>query len=151
MKSAFKTYKINKIKSYFKKKSCVILCHVPNSSAKNWLKIQKQFYNYNIKCYKIHNNITKEVLSNSIFKNLVLMPKGSVCLIYFEEETKLRVKIQQLLTLNKSILILGLKLNNKVYSYSQLKTLFTINYEKNVKVFQKSLKKLLKLPYTKFN
>ena len=79
------------------------------------------------------------------------MPKGSVCLIYFEEETKLRVKIQQLLTLNKSILILGLKLNNKVYSYSQLKTLFTINYEKNVKVFQKSLKKLLKLPYTKFN
>jgi hypothetical protein len=76
---------------------------------------------------------------------------GNLCLLSFKDNKKNTVNIQEIVKIDPSMAFLGLKLNNKFYSSSQLKTLSTLNYKDNVQILNKSLKKLLKLPYYNLN
>ena len=59
------------------------------------------------------------------------------------------VVLQEIIKLDPTLTFLGVKLNNKIYSESQILKIFSLDYSQNVKVFNNSLKRLLKFPYQK--
>lgn len=149
MKFELKSYKLQKTKSYFKEKPLFFMFNVSNLNSKSWLKTEQVFFNYNLKYYKVYNTLSKKFLEKSIFKNTAVLMNGSICLVDFNKNEDIQINLQKIIKLNPSMPFLGLRLNTKVYSLSQLNTVSTINYNKTIKVFNKSLKKLLKLPYYK--
>jgi ribosomal protein L10 len=143
-----KTYKILKIKRTLKKNPLIFFFHITNLNAKNWKEIeQKNFKNY-IKCYKLYNTLTKSVLKKSVLSTASIFVHGSLCIVYY---IKNETEIQKLLKLNKKLPFICLKLNKNLYSYNQLKNISTLNYNTNIKIFNKVLLKLLKNPYYKIN
>jgi hypothetical protein len=74
---------------------------------------------------------------------------GSICLVYFSENADFAVDLQKVIKVSPTMPFLGLKFNNKIYSSTQLKTISSLNYGKTVRVFNNSLKRLLKIPYYK--
>jgi hypothetical protein len=109
--------------------------------------MEQIFYNHHLKYSKTYNTLSKKSLEKSIFKNIVIMMDGSICLVYFDKKADFATDLQKILKISRTMPFLGLKLNNKIYSSAQLKTISSLNYGKTVKVFNNSLKKLLKIPY----
>jgi ribosomal protein L10 len=143
-----KTYKTYKIKQLLKKNPLIFFFHITNLDSKNWIKIeQKNFYN-NIRCYKLCNTLTKQVINHSTLANLSIIINGSLCFVYYKNNN---TEIQKLIKLNKALPLLCLKLNKNIYSLNQLSNITTINHTKNIKIFNKTLIKLLKTPYYRLN
>jgi hypothetical protein len=149
MKFELKSYKLQKTKNYFQRKPIFFIYNVPNLNSKNWLKTEQNFYNYNLKYYKIYNTLSKKFLEKSIFKNTNMLVNNSVCLVHFSKNASTLTDVQKLINLSPLTSFLGLRLNNKIYSLPQLTTVSNINYNKNIKIFNNVLKKLLKFPYYK--
>ena len=149
MKFELKDYKLEKTKRYFQKTPAFLIFNVSNLNSKNWLKIEQELFNSNLKYYKINNTLTKYVLDSSIFSNLTTLINGSLCIIHYNNAQTTKIDTKKLLKINKSIPIVCAKLNNKVYSANQLSSVSTLNYDKNIRIFNKSLKKMLKFPYFK--
>ena len=78
------------------------------------------------------------------------MVKGPLCIIELKDSKKSLNNFNDLKKLNSSTPLISLKLNKKIYTVNQLKTITTLNYKTNVKVLNKTLKRFLKLPYYKF-
>lgn len=142
-----KKYKIYKIKNTLKKNSLVFFFHITNLNSTNNKKIEQNHFINNIKCHKLYNTLTKYAINSSIISNLNIVINGSVCLIYYKKNT---TDIQKLLKLNKKLPFICLKLNKKLYSFNQVKNLPTLNYNQNIKIFNKTLTNLLKSPFYKF-
>jgi ribosomal protein L10 len=147
--SIAKLSKTLKVKHYLKKPTLIFFLHISNLNSKNWLKIEQELFNSNLKYYKINNTLTKYVLDSSIFSNLTTLINGSLCIIHYNNAQTTKIDTKKLLKINKSIPIVCAKLNNKVYSANQLSSVSTLNYDKNIRIFNKSLKKMLKFPYFK--
>lgn len=149
MKLKLKNYKYYKIKSYFKNQKMFFIYNNSDLNFKNWLQLQQNFQNKNLKCYKLNNSLTINFLNNSIFKNLSSLINGSIIIIGLKKNTYTDLLISQLQTINTITTFLTLKLNNKIYSTSQVSTLKTLNYHKQIVIFTKSLKRFFKQPYNK--
>lgn len=149
MKFELKSYKLQKTKNYFKKKPILFMFNVSNSNSKSWLQMEQVFYKYNLKCSKTYNTLSRKSLEKSIFKNTVVLMSGSLCLVYFGKTVNSPIELQKIVKISPTMSFLGVKLNNKIYSSTQIKTLSSLNYNKTIKVFNNSLKKLLKLPHYK--
>lgn len=61
-----------------------------------------------------------------------------------------KLTFKELESVNPLISFLGCKLNNKIYSKKQIKTLKRMSYIENVSIFHSSMKTLIKRPYNKF-
>ena len=151
MKFELKNHKLEKTKNYLRRTPIIIVYQAPSLNLEHWLEIEQRLSCYGLKYFRLYNTLVVNVLTKSIFQNMNVLINSSICLARFCDSTKTPQLFQKLINLNSSILFLGLRLNNKVYSKSELRTLSTINYCTNVKIFNKSLKKLLKLPYLKIN
>lgn len=149
MKLKLKNYKYYKIKNYFKNQKMFFIYNHSDLNFKNWLHLQQNLHNKNLKCYKLNNNLTINFLNNSIFKNLSSLINGSIIIIGLKKNTYTDFLISQLQNFNKMTTFLSLKLNNKIYSNNQLSTIETFNYHKQIVIFTKSLKRFFKQPYNK--
>lgn len=149
MKFGLKDYKLQKIVTCFKKEPLVFVFNISNTNSKNWLKVEQTLHKYDMKCVKISNSLSKKSLENSIFKNINIMLNGNVCLIHSKNPKNMPVLLQEIIKLDPTLTFLGVKLNNKIYSESQILKIFSLDYSQNVKVFNNSLKRLLKFPYQK--
>ena len=149
MKLKLKNYKYYKIKNYFKNQKMFFIYNSSDLNFKNWLKLQQNFQTKNLKCYKLNNNLTINFLNNSIFKNLSSLISGSIIIISLKKNTYNDFFISQLQTLNTITTFLSLKLNNKIYSSNQVSTIKTLNYQKQIIILTKSLKRFFKQPYNK--
>jgi len=145
MNKELKTFKLYKVKHYFKNQNLVFFFHTTNLNSKRSLKIEQDLFNYELECHKITNTITRYALKNSVISNTSILISGSLCLVCLKKKT-LKIDVQKLLNISKTMPVLGVKLNKKMYSRQQLSTLSTLNYTKNVKVLNKMFKKLLKIP-----
>ena len=150
MNNELKNYKLYKVKYFLKNPPLILFFHTLNLKSVNWLKIEQDLLNFNLKYYKIQNTLTKYAVTNSIFLNLVSILNGSLCFIYPKDLNKLNNDVQKLLKINKTMPVLGLKLNKNIYSAFQLSNLSTLNYKKNIIVLNKTFKMYLKTPYYKF-
>ena len=143
-----KTFKFYKTKNCLKNEHLTMFFHMNNLNKSNWLQIEQNFYKNKLKCDKINNSVTKQVFQQSILSNLTILIQGSLCIIYPEKNQS--VNVRKVINLNKKIPLLGLKLNKNVYSKAQLNDVSTLNYRDNVKMFHKTIKQCLKIPYYKF-
>ena len=150
MINKLKLYKLNKIKKALKNYPFIFLVHTPNLNSQNLLKIEQQLFKNTLHCYKINNNLTKLVLKNSLFSSFVNLVQGPLCFIYFNpKHSSLNLNLEKLLVNKSKIIVLGVKLNKRIYTKSQIKTLNTFNYNQNIIIFNKTLKKIIKTPYHK--
>jgi ribosomal protein L10 len=151
MKLELKGYKLKKTALYFQKKPVFFLFNVTNLNSKQWLKTEQTFFHSNLKYYKVYNTLSKIFLNQSIFLQFTPIMNGNLCFLSFKDDKKNTINVQELTKIDPSMAFLGIKLNKKIYSSVQLKTLPTLNYENNIQILNKSLKKLLKLPYYNLN
>jgi ribosomal protein L10 len=149
MNKNFKTYKLYKVKHFLKNPPLIFFFHVLNLKSKNWLKIEQNLLKLNLKYYKIKNTLAKRVIKKSIFLNFSTFINGAICVIY-PKNFKITNDVQKLLKTNQTMPLLNVKLNKNFYSKEQLSTISTLNYKKNVKILNKTLKTFLKTPYYKF-
>jgi hypothetical protein len=94
---------------------------------------------------KVKNNLFKKILKESIFNNSHEIVNGCLCLLFFNNQKSINYTF--LRTVNLNLVLISVKLNNKLYSKNQLKKVITLNYLKNVKMFNKTLKNTIKKTY----
>ena len=150
MKFELKDYKLKKSIDYYRKTPIFFIFNVTNTNSKNWIKVEQDFYSQKLKRYKIYNTILIKFTEKSIFQKLNSIVNSSTCFISFKNNTS-ELNLQKLIKLNPFIFCLGLKLNHKLYSVSQLSKTSTLNYTRNINILNKLLKKTIKFPYYKLN
>ncbi len=150
MKFELKDYKLKKAIDYYKKTPIFFIFNVANTNSKNWIKVEQDFYDQQLKHYKIYNTLLIRLTEKSIFQKMNLIINSSTCFIYFKNDTS-ELNLHKLIKLNPLISCIGLKLNHKLYSVSQLSKVSTLNHTQNIKIFNKLLKKIIKFPYYKLN
>ena len=143
-----KIYQSKKIKHCLKNTNLIFFFYLTNLNSKNQLKLEKKLFINNLKLFKNKNKITYKVIKASIFYNLSTLVKGPLCIIKNTQNNN--INIQKLINLDPIVSLLAIKLNKKIYSNIQIKSLTTLNYKNNIKTLNKTLKQFLKLPYTKF-
>ena len=151
MKFTSKNYKLQKTKLCFQKTPIFFVFNTSNVNSKNWVKTEQVFFNLRLKYYRLYNNLASQFLEKSIYKNINVLISGFLCLIYFNTSKKIDLNLSKLTKLDSSISFLGLKLNNKFYSLTQLNKVSTLNYRQNIKSFNSTLKRTLEIPYKKLN
>ena len=150
MNQNLKTYKLYKVKNFIKNPPLILIFHTLNLKTTDWLKIEQNLINSDLKYYKIRNTLAKHVLKNSVFLNFSTVLNGSLCFIYPKNNKNFNNNFQKLSKISKTMPILTLKLNKKMYSSPQLSNISTLNYKKNISILNKTLKTFIKTPYYKF-
>lgn len=143
----FKTYQIIKLKKYFKKNGLFFLFHSAKLNLTKWTSTEQNLKKLNLNYYKPLNKTTVKTFKKSIYKNFSSNIAGFILLInstYKTAELNLSSIIK---SLKPSFTLVSVKLNNKVYSTTQLKGLHTLSYNKNIFNLYKVLDKQLKTSY----
>lgn len=137
MKLILKNYKFSKLKGYFKKNSILFIYN--SKIKKQFIRRMQKFQKTNVNCYYVSNSLMKKCLNNSIYSNYMFLISGLVLLKEITVKTKLT-------ELDKQDIIIGIKLNNKIYiaTNSTLKRNKALNYKNEVinllKTFKQSTK-----------
>lgn len=136
MQFNFKSYKVMKVKHYVQKEKIYIYFNGVNKNSNAWITIGQNLKIVNFKFYKISNQTSNSILSNSVYKNLKWIVNSVTLLATFQSK---KLSKQILLTNFESTLfnMLAIKINDKVYQTFQLKKNYSLNYEKSAKlIFQ---------------
>lgn len=136
------------MKHYLKAVNFFFFFQGTSVDSENWIKIEQGFANYELRYYRILNKLMSNTLKSSIFKNLVVLIHGPIILLS-SENNNAKLTFKELESINPLINLLGVRLNNKIYSKKQIKNLKKMSYSDNICIFHKSMKTLTKLPYFK--
>jgi hypothetical protein len=145
MNFELKDYKHLKLKEYFYKINFFFFFSGINLKANNWIKIEQELNKLGLNYNKINNNLALNLLKNSIFNNTIPLVNGPIILILINKIKKLSLK--NLTDINPLISLLCLRINNKIYLKAQIRNLVSLDYSKNILIFQKALKLFLKIPF----
>lgn len=129
MKLNVKDYKIKKTKKYFKNNNLFFVVSGINRSTLDWLLIKQKLKTIKLNCHQPLNNITIKALNTSILTNAGLTIKGST---FFIRPKQAKHFLGQKIITTFILLFLELliiKFNNKIYSTSNLKQTYSINYK----------------------
>jgi hypothetical protein len=126
MKLTPKNYKTIKTKSYLKKNNLFFFLNGINQNSNNWIRTKQDLQNLNLSYYKIFNKTSITTLKNSIYKNNDAPINGLTLLI---KPTNPNILITKKILFNLDpFIFLALKLNNKIYSLTQIKQIHSLNY-----------------------
>ena len=89
------------------------------------------------------------ILRNSIFKNIISIINGPILMVQ-TNNSKVQIGFKELFNVSSWVRLLGLKLNNKIYSRNQVQNLTKISYLENFRNFHNSIKTFGKMPYYVF-
>nr|BCQ06498.1 hypothetical protein [Nitzschia putrida] len=146
----FKTYQIVKLKKYFKTNNLFFLFHSAKLNLTKWSLIEQNLKKLKLNYYKPLNKTTVKTFKSSIYKNFDSNIVGFILFISPNYKT-MELNLQSLIKSLKSFSFVSLKLNNKIYSVSQLKGLNDLSYKKSAFNFYKVLDKQLKTSYVLTN
>jgi len=113
------------------------------------LKIEQSFVTNKLKYVRVLNKLMINTLTNSIFKNLIVLIHGPILLLSIDKNNS-KLTFKKLESINPLINFLGFKLNNKIYSKEQIRNLKKMSYCDNVFILHNSMKTFTKIPYHKF-
>jgi len=123
------------------------LFHSVKLSSKKWVITEQNLKKLKVSYYKPLNKVTEKTLKHSIYKNISSNVAGFVLLVNTRYKTT-NLKLQHLVkSLKSSFTLVSIKLNNKIYSTSQVKGLNDLSYEKSAFNLHKLLNKHLKTSY----
>nr|YP_009495565.1 ORF156 [Nitzschia sp. (in: diatoms)]AWQ64295.1 ORF156 [Nitzschia sp. (in: diatoms)] len=146
----FKTYQIVKLKKYFKTNNLFFLFHSAKLNLTKWSLIEQNLKKLKLNYYKPLNKTTVKTFKSSIYKNFDSNIVGFILFISPNYKT-MELNLQSLIKSLKSFSFVSIKLNNKIYSVSQLKGLNDLSYKKSAFNFYKVLDKQLKTSYVLTN
>lgn len=139
----FKDYQNIKIKNYLKNDSLLLISNGINQKSKNEILIKQEIKKLRITYYKIYNKLTVKIFKNSIYKNFTKLIYSPV--FFFTTKQKyFNVKTTKYLETLK-FFILGIKLNKKIYTITQLKNIKSTKYKSIVSMLYQFLLINLKL------
>lgn len=143
----FKTYQIVKLKEYFKNQSLFFLFHSAKLNLTRWTSTEQNLKKLKLSYYKPLNKTTVKTFKNSIYKNFSSNIAGFILFINSNSK-KIELNLPTIVkNLKPSFTLVAIKLNNKVYSTTQLKELNSLSYNKSVFNLYKVLDKQLKTSY----
>lgn len=143
----FKDYQIAKLKKYFKNNDFFFLFHSAKLNLARWTNTEQNLKKLKLNYYKPLNKVTVKIFKNSIYKNFSSSIGGFVLFINSNYKT-IELNLQSIVkNLEPSFALISVKLNNKIYSTSQLKGMKDLSYKKNVLNLHKVLDKHLKTSY----
>jgi len=135
-----KNFKIEKTKNFIKNNNLFIFFNGINRNTNDWILIEQELKRIDFNYYKICNKTSKTILNNSIFLNASSLINSMTFLLKSLEDKK---------EINKNILfknietlifsLLAIKINNRIYSKTQIKNLFSFNYKDNKLLLYKFL------------
>nr|YP_009485528.1 hypothetical protein [Nitzschia alba]AVR57592.1 hypothetical protein [Nitzschia alba] len=147
----FKTYQIVKLKKYFKNNGFFFLFHSAKLNETKWALTEQNLKKLKLNYYKPLNKTTIKTFKSSIFKNFDANIAGFILFISSNYKTT-ELNLQSIIkALKLSFSLVSVKLNNKIYSTSQLKGLNDLSYKKSVFNLHKVLDKHLKTSYVLTN
>lgn len=142
-----KNYQIKKLKNYFKNNSLFLLFHSAKLNSTKWIIIEQNLKKLKLNYYKPLNKTTIKSFKDSIYNNFSSSIAGFVLFVHPNcKEPKLNLK-SLINGLKPSFTFFSLKLNNKIYSPSQLKGLQNLSYKQSMFNFHKVLDRQLKTTY----
>ena len=139
-----KTYKRFKIKNYLKKRRCLFFLHGTSLNAESWVNVEQTLVSLKLKYFRILNKTTINTLSNSVFSNLTVLVHGPILLLY---SNNANLTLEKLESIDPSMKLLGLRLNNRIYSKAQIKNLKRVSYSENISALHRTLRAFTKVPY----
>lgn len=143
----YKTYQTRRSKEYFKNKSFFLLYHSASLNLTRWTRTEQNLKKLKLNYYKPLNKTTVKIFKDSIYKNFSSNIAGFI-LFLSPNSKKIKLNLSTLTkSLKSSFNLVLVKLNNKVYSTTQLKGLGSLSYNKNVFNLYKILDKQLKTSY----
>jgi hypothetical protein len=148
-----KDYKILKTKNYLKENYLFFFFNSIHRNSNDGIIIEQNLKKFNLNYSKIFNKTSKTTINNSIYKNSNELI-NSMTVFIKPISYSLELKKSNLLSCFEPLMfnMLAIKLNNKIYSTSQLKELNTLNYkDSKLLLFQFSLTnlKLILKKYTR--
>jgi len=149
MEFSLKTYKYFKIRSSFKTINFLFFFQGTSLDNKNWIKVEQSLFMHKLKYYTILNKLMITILNDSIFKNIITILNGPILMVQKDNNNE-KIDFKELLNVSSWIRLLGLKLNNKIYSKNQVQNLTKISYLENFYNFHNSIKTFGKTPYYVF-
>ena len=135
MKFELKTYKIFKIKYFLKQNKLFFFYAATSLNLKNWLAIEQTLKKSNLNYYRLSNTLAIKTMRASIYVNFKQLIHSLT--MFVNPKPKTTLKLKQLKNLEKALTLLSVRLNNKIYSISQLKSLNSLDYNFTVlRLFQ---------------
>ena len=142
-----KDYQSVKLKKFFKINNFFFLFHSAKLDLRQWIQTEQNLKKLKLKYLKALNGSTLKLFKSSIYENLSPIIGGFVLFLSSSfKTTELRLNSVKK-ELKPSFELISVKLNNKLYSTSQLKGLTTLSYRKNVFNLYSSLDRCLKTSY----
>jgi|APIni6443716594_1056825.scaffolds.fasta_scaffold00765_11 hypothetical protein len=130
MEFELKTYKVFKIKYYLKKNNLFFFYTTTSLDLQNWLPVEQTLKKSNLNYYRLFNTLAIKTIKASIYKNFKQLIHSVTMFVNPQPTISLKLKI--LVNLEKILTLLSIKLNNKIYSISQLENLIFLNYNFNI-------------------
>jgi hypothetical protein len=134
-----KTYKHLALKTYFKKFRFFFLYNT--IVQKNNFKIPQELKNLELKHCKLYNTLTIIIMQNSIYRNYTSLINGLVMIVI----PKNTMNLNTLAQFNDTVTLVGVKINNKIYSINQLNLVIKFKYMKDSLDFIKTVKLSLRV------
>lgn len=142
-----KDYQSVKLKKLFKTNDFFFLFHSAKLDLNQWVQTEQNLKKLKLRYSKILNGTTLKLFKSSIYQNLSSVICGFILFIHpCFKTTKLGLNpIKK--NLKPSFELIAVKLDNKIYSTSQLKGLNSLSYRTNVLNLYKSFDRHLKTSY----
>lgn len=143
----FKTYQIAKLKKYLKNESLFLLFNSTKLSLTKWTFTEQNLKKLKLDYSKFLNKTTVKTFKNSIYKNFSSNIVGFILFVNSNQK-HIELNLTSLAKILKSsFTLISIKLNNKIYSTSQIKGLSDLSYNKSVFNLYRVLDKQLKTTY----
>lgn len=147
----FKTYQVVKLKKYFKNNGLFFLFHSTKLNLTKWTLIEQNLKKLKLGYYKPLNKTTIKTFKNSIYKNFGSNIVGFILFINARYKTTTLSLLSVIKSLKPSFTLISIKLNNNIYSTTQIKGLNELSYKKSMFTLYKVLDKQLKTSYVLTN
>ena len=142
-----KNYQIVKLKKYFKNNDLFFVYQSAKLSLTKWTQTEQNLKKLRLSYYKPLNRTTAKTLQNSIYKKFSSIIGGFILLITTDSKVS-KLSLESIIkNLRPSFNLVSVKLNDKIYSLSQLKDMKDLSYKKSVFNLHKTLDKHLKTTY----
>lgn len=142
-----KNYQNVKLKSFFKTNDFFFLFHSAKLDINQWIQTEQKLKKLKLSYSKVLNGTTLKLFKSSIYQNLSPVICGFVLFInsnFKKTEFKLKPVKKDL---KPSFELISVKLNDKIYSTSQLKGLDALSYRTNIFRLYNSFDRHLKTSY----
>ena len=132
MELTLKNYKILKTKSYIKTSDLFFFFNSINQSSTDGTKTEQELKKLNLSYSKIFNKTSKNLLKNSVYRNIEPLVNGLTVFIKSDNKNNKNLNISKRKLLNlESFAFLALKMNKNIYSLNQVKCANSLKYRES--------------------